>query len=84
METENHNPAKSEIVKAIPLACTSGLAAVELFEKQRWGKTPCCIHCGSVDVYKMVDANTGERSARFLWRCHDCGKHFTVRVWNGL
>jgi transposase-like protein len=80
MNKEQHNLSKSEFVKALPLACTSELAAVELFEKQRWGKTPCCIHCGSVDVYKMVDAKTGERNARFLWRCHDCGKQFTVRI----
>jgi transposase-like protein len=80
MKREPHHLTKSAIVKEIPLACTSELAAVELFEKQRWGKNPCCIHCGSVNVYKMVDAKTGERSSRFLWRCRDCEKQFTVRV----
>ena len=34
------------------------LAAVEFLEKQRWGDTPACIRCGSVDVYKMADAKT--------------------------
>jgi hypothetical protein len=28
----------------------------------------------------MMNAKTGGRSARFLWRCHDCKKQFTVRV----
>ncbi|SPE29419.1 transposase [Acidobacteriia bacterium SbA2] len=77
---EQHNLTKSEIVEAIPLACTDELAAVELFEELRWGKNPGCVHCGSVDVYKMVDAKTGQRNSRYLWRCHDCGKQYTVRI----
>jgi len=56
------------------------LAAVEFFETQRWGDTPCCIRCGSVDVYKMVDAKTGLRNKRFLWRCRDCKEQYTVRI----
>jgi hypothetical protein len=28
----------------------------------------------------MTDAKTGERNARFLWRCHNCKKQYTVRV----
>jgi transposase-like protein len=75
-----HQLSSSETVREIPRACSDELAAVEFFEKQRWGKTPCCVHCGSVDVYKMVDAKTGERNSRFLWRCHDCGKQYTVRI----
>jgi transposase-like protein len=77
---EQHNLTKSEIVEAIPLACTDELAAVELFEELRWGKNPACVHCGSADVYKMVDAKTGQRNNRYLWRCHDCGKQYTVRI----
>lgn len=77
---EQHNLTKSEVVEAIPLACTDELAAVELFEELRWGTNPACVHCGSMDVYKMVDAATGKRNSRYLWRCHDCGKQYTVRI----
>src|ERR1039457_3169501 len=75
-----HNLSKSLIVENIPLACSDELAAVEFLEKQRWGNTPCCVKCGSVDVYKMADAKTGERNRRFLWRCRDCKEQYTVRI----
>jgi transposase-like protein len=71
---------KSAVIERIPLACSNERAAVELLEKLRWPKTPACVHCGSVDVYKMVDGKTGERNKRFLWRCHDCHKQYTVRI----
>src|SRR5438128_12198661 len=77
---KQHRLSKSETVEAVPIACSSELAAVEFFEWQRWGKTPACVHCGSVDVYKMLDAKTGDRNKRFLWRCHDCQKQYTVRI----
>ncbi|HEV2499581.1 MAG TPA: IS1595 family transposase [Terriglobia bacterium] len=77
---ERHNLTKSEVVENIPLACSDELAAVELFEQLRWGNNPACVHCGSVSVYKMMDAKTGERNNRFLWRCHDCKKQYTVRI----
>src|SRR5437773_3490200 len=77
---KGHNLSKSEVVEQIPLACSDELAAVEFLEAQRWGNTPACVHCGSVDVYKMTDAKTGERSRRYLWRCRDCKQQFTVRV----
>jgi transposase-like protein len=80
MKNERHNLSKSEIVDEIPFACSYELAAVEFFENQRWGNTPYCVHCGSVAVYKMTDAETGERSKRFLWRCRDCKKQYTVRI----
>jgi len=78
--TDRHNLSKSEVVEAIPLACSDELAAVEMFEQLRWGKTPACVHCGSVTVYKMTDAKSGARSKRYLWRCRDCKKQFTVRI----
>lgn len=31
-------------------------------------------------VYKMTDAATGERSKRYLWRCRECKKQYTVRI----
>ena len=77
---DNHNLTKSEIIREIPLACSDELAAVEFFEKQRWGDTPYCVSCGSVDVYKMVDAKTGDRNKRYLWRCRDCKQQYTVRI----
>jgi transposase-like protein len=82
-----HKLSKSKVVKDIPLVCSNELAAVEFFEKQRWGNTPCCIHCGSVNVYKMESLEAvGEgmlqrvRNKRFLWRCKDCKKQYTVRI----
>jgi hypothetical protein len=77
---DTHNLSKSEIIEAIPLACSDELAAIEFFEQQRWGNTPCCVKCGSVDVYAMKDAKTGERNKRFLWRCRDCKEQYTVRI----
>ena len=80
MKKDKHNLSKSETVEAIPTACSDELAAVEFFEQQRWGDTPCCIRCGSMNVYKMVDAKTGQRNKRYLWRCHDCKEQYTVRI----
>lgn len=80
MKKDKHNLSKSETIEAIPLACSDELAAVQFFEKQRWGGTPCCIRCGSIDVYTMVDAKTGQRNKRYLWRCHDCKEQYTVRI----
>jgi transposase-like protein len=79
-EAKQHQLSKSEVVEAMPVVCSDELAAVEFFELMRWGDTPCCVHCGSVDVHKMVDSQTGQRNKRFLWRCHDCKKQYTVRI----
>lgn len=70
----------SETIADMPLMCGNELAAVEFFERQRWGDHPGCVHCGSVDVYKMKDAETGERNRRYLWRCKDCKRQYTVRI----
>jgi transposase-like protein len=80
MNKKREHLTKSEVIDAIPLACSNELAAVEFIENQRWGKTPGCVHCGSINVYKMVDSKTGERNKRFLWRCKDCGRQYTVRI----
>jgi transposase-like protein len=79
-EEKTHNLSKSEIIEAIPAACSDELAAVEFFEWRRWGNTPCCVRCGSLAVHKMVDSKTGQRNKRYLWRCHDCKKQYTVRI----
>jgi transposase-like protein len=75
-----HQLSTSETVSDIPLACSNELAAVEFLEKQRWGADTACVHCGSVNVYKMIDSKTGERSKRYLWRCRDCKLQYTVRI----
>jgi transposase-like protein len=64
----------------MPPGCSNELAAVEFREATRWHGTPCCVHCGSVDVFKLVDKATGERNKRFLWKCRDCNKQYTVRI----
>lgn len=72
--------AKSDLVEELPAACADEAAAVEFLERKRWGDCPCCPECGSVGVYQMKDRKTGARSKRFLWRCRDCSKQFTVRT----
>jgi transposase-like protein len=80
MKKDRHNLSKSSVVEEIPLACSDELTAVEFFERQRWGNTPCCVKCGSVEVYQMKDAKTGQRNKRYLWRCRDCKEQYTVRI----
>lgn len=72
--------AKSGIIEELPAACASEEAAVEFLERKRWGECECCPKCGSVDVYKMTKRGSEERNARFLWRCRDCAKQYTVRT----
>ena len=69
----------SEIIEAVPKACQDETAAVEFFEARRWGDTPCCPHCGDINVYKMTDRD-GTRNKRFLWRCRGCAQQYTVRI----
>lgn len=82
METSpsKYGVGKGEIVRDIPLACTSEPAAVEFLEKQRWGDVPACPHCASTDVYNMIDRKTGARNKRYLWKCKSCTKQFNVRI----
>jgi len=53
--------------------------AVEVMERERWGTEPKCPHCWSFNVRKIVGDN-GLRNDRFLWRCNNCNKQFTVRI----
>ncbi len=71
--------AKSELIEELPLACADETAAAEFLERKRWGDVPCCPSCGSVAVYKMT-ARDGSRNKRFMWRCRDCNRQFTVRT----
>ena len=70
---------KSEIVAALPRACTEEAAAVEFLEQQRWGDSPTCPHCKGTDVYKML-ARDGQRNKLFRWRCRECKQQYTVKV----
>lgn len=71
---------KSGTVLVLPDVCGSESLAVEFMEAKRWGTTPCCPRCGDTDVYKMRDEITGERNARWLWRCRGCKRQYTVKV----
>ncbi|NJL71722.1 MAG: IS1595 family transposase [Candidatus Competibacteraceae bacterium] len=71
--------ARSPIVAMLPKACSDETAAVEFMEARRWGDHPACPHYGSTTVYKMTSASGG-RNKRFLWRCRDCEKQYTVRI----
>src|SRR3989339_53448 len=87
MKTKQHKVGenKSEVLKALPIACMDETKAVEFIEAQRWGEIPCCPHCGGKEVSQMKDKD-GNRNERFLWRCANCQKskakqsQFTVRV----
>ncbi len=78
--TDRPELKQTETIDELPLACANELAACEFLEARRWRGTPCCMRCGSTNVYKMMDAKTGLRNKRFLWRCRDCEKQYTVRL----
>jgi transposase-like protein len=87
MSTENKRPKvqnrstkHDETVREIPLACADEKAAVEFMERKRWGDSPSCPRCGSLNVYQMKDSKTGERQADYRWRCKDCKRQHTVRI----
>ncbi len=68
----------SPILSALRAATVNEAVAVEFFEKQRWGDTPCCPRCGDTDVYKMMSGQ--ERNRDYRWRCRGCKQMFTVRT----
>ena len=80
MANQVNDGSQNKVIRDRPIACTNEQAAVEFLEAQRWGEKASCVHCGCTNVYKMIDAQTGERNKRFLWRCHECKKQFTVRI----
>ena len=49
-------------------------AAQVIFEHRRWGDTPYCPHCGSLDTRETKD----HKPMKF--RCRDCRDHFSVRT----
>jgi transposase-like protein len=70
----------SQIIREVPIACADETAAVEFIERRRWGDCPHCPRCGATNVYKMMDAKTGGRNKRYLWRCRSCKQQYTVRI----
>jgi transposase-like protein len=71
---------QTDTIAQLPLACCNEQAAVEFLERNRWGGCPKCPECEASDVYAMRDRATGDRSKRYLWRCRDCKRQFTVRT----
>ena len=69
---------KSAILEELREAFVSEGLAVSFMEKQRWGSSPACVRCGSVDIYRMVGRD-GQRNKDYRWRCRDCKEMFTVR-----
>lgn len=66
---------------------TSEAAAYELLEELRWGGTPVCPHCGTIDRATYIrpvlgprKTRTGKVSERRVWKCNACRKQFTVLV----
>jgi transposase-like protein len=49
-------------------------AAVEYFERNRWGGTKACPHCGSLSVAEVKNRKP------MPYRCRDCRQHFSVRT----
>jgi len=50
--------------------------AIAFFESLRWPDGPACVHCGSVNVYRLQ----GESTRPGLIECRDCKGNFTVTV----
>lgn len=71
--------AKSAIVKALPAACKDEATAVTFLENLRWGDSPCCAHCGSVNVYQIRMRDGSGREKHMRWRCRDCSQIYSVR-----
>lgn len=74
---------RTGIEARIPLACADEAAAVDFLEDQRGWKADAdaaCPKCGVEGESRRMKAKTGERNARFLWRCGACKQQFTVRV----
>lgn len=71
--------AKSLVLEALRNAAVNESQAVAFFEKQRWGNTPGCPRCGSVEFYPMIGRD-GQRNKDYRWRCKDCREMSTVRT----
>ena len=72
---------RREVLDVLHRASLDEAAAVDLFERRRWGDSPKCPRegCGSLAVYKMT-ARDGGRERHFRWRCKGCNRMFSVRT----
>src|SRR6185503_2175885 len=80
---QNESTKNDPVITELPEACADDTLAVEFMEKQRWGDSPACPHCGSFNVYQMMDSkDPSKRQANFRWRCREkvCHQQFTVRI----
>lgn len=68
------------ILEALRTASADERLATEFMEARRWGSSPACPRCGSLSVYTMRDAKTGERNKDCRWRCRDCKRQYSVRT----
>jgi transposase-like protein len=75
-----HKAEPDPILEAMRIGSSDERSAVEFMEARRWGDCPACPRCGSLAVYTMKDATTGERNKDFRWRCRDCKRMYTVRT----
>src|SRR5262245_29157870 len=74
---------RSALEAQIPAACAVESEAVVFLEQQRGWTTEAdaaCPKCGVLGESRQMKSKTGERNARFLWRCGACKQQFTVRV----
>lgn len=78
---KNPKPNRDEagVLVQLPPACADETKAVEFLEQMRWNGEPYCPHCGCFNA-RQIMSTSGGRNARYLWRCGDCKKQFTVRV----
>jgi transposase-like protein len=82
-KVQNESTKGDPVITELPSACADEKLAVEFMEKQRWGDRPACPHCGSENVYQMMDSkDPTKRQANFRWRCREkqCHQQFTVRI----
>ena len=69
---------KSQVLEELRNAAVDETKAVAFLEKQRWADSPCCPHCGDMDVYVMMSGQV--RNKDYRWRCNGCKKMYTVRT----
>lgn len=72
--------SQSPLLEALRVAALDEQAAVEFLEARRWGDSPACPRCGSLNVYQMMSETNGGRNKDFRWRCRDCKRMHTVRT----
>ncbi len=69
-----HDQQKSQKGQAVPNYTED--QARTYFESRRWPNGPVCVHCGSVNVYRLG----GQSQRPGLIECRDCKGNFTVTV----